>query len=195
MQETLEAFLEHPTAKNYGAARQLILADPEYRGDPRQLAELAELCERRMFAEAGERIGEMMPDWALSPRVHAYAAWIASEAGDAEDAELERFMQQCCLEGLLATGDGSREHPFLVMHVSDEYDILDCLHEDVRTQRLVAAGARQYDVITVANGQYWFDVTDILNGPRAARVARRRMAATLAPVGRGRVNDNRLLRN
>lgn len=171
MQDLLEAFLEKPTARSYRAARRAILTDPEFRGDPGLLAEVAQLCERQRFAAADDVLARMMPDWALSPRAHGYAAWIAEELGNERDLELAQFLCMACLRGLLATGDGSRRHPYLVTHVSDEYDVASWLGCQVDSQRLAVDGARQYDVLTVEDGrEYWFDVSDLLTLPRGANI-------------------------
>ena len=167
MQDILEAFLEQPTARSYRAARRAILCDPEFRGDPRLLAEVAELCERQQFALADQLFQRMMPDWALSPRAHMYAAWIAEELGQSRDVELEQFLCIACLRGLLATGDGSRQRPYLVTHVSDEYDIVSWFGGQVVSQRLAAQAGRECDVLTDEDGgEYWFDVSDLLESPR-----------------------------
>ena len=196
MHEILETFLELPTADNYRAARRQILADPEYRGDAQQLTEVAALCQRRCFATAREVALDMMPDWALSPRVHAFGEWIADALGDPNDAELEGFLRQSCLDGLLATGDGSRERPYQIMHVSDEYDILDTIGHEARSQRFVEQNASRFDVLTVASGRdFWFDVTGLPFVPRAAAAQWCRVPHSLGHAAGYTARANRALRN
>lgn len=166
MEDILQAFLERPSARAYRAVRQALLDQPDFQADVKALAEVARLCNRQAFAAAAERIQRMMPGWLLSPRVHGYAAWIAEELGDDEDVELERFLLSACLQGLLATGDGSQSRPFLVTYVSDQYDVLCWLGDEAAGQRLVAAGNRQFDVLTTAAGrEYWFEVSGLLDLP------------------------------
>ena len=66
-----------------------------------------------------------------------------------------------CCEGILATGDGTKEKPYLVTRTSDEYDILQYLDKQFGGQALVSDGDRNFDVMTCSDGtELWFDITD-----------------------------------
>lgn len=163
MQDEFEAFLIEPTRDAYERARETLLADPAFRADPRDLAEVGELCAAGEFSVARRQIESMLYDWALSPRVHFLAARAAAELGDQEDAELERFTARACLDGLLATGNGSFACPFLVTYPSDEHDLLAVLGQQSRSQQLISCDSGWFDVLTCTDGsERWFDVTDLL---------------------------------
>lgn len=178
MQDEFEAFLIEPTRSAYERARDALLADPAFRADPGELAEVGELCAAGDFVCARRRIESLLYDWALSPRVHFLAAWAATELGDLQDAELERFTARACLAGLLATGDGSFACPYLVTYPSDEHDLLTVLKQEARSQQLIACDSGRFDVLTCADGsELWFDVTDLF---RAAPIPSRPLVRTSA---------------
>lgn len=178
MQDEFEAFLIKPTRAAYQRVRDTLLADPAFRADPRELADVGELCAAGAFAAAREMIAGLLYDWALSPRVHFLAAWAATELGDEDDAELERFTARACLAGLLATGEGSFASPYLVTYPADEYDVLAALGLAARSQQLVHCDAGRFDVLTCqADVELWFDVTDLF---RHAPVPRRPLVRTSA---------------
>jgi hypothetical protein len=172
MHNELQAFLEHPTSRNYRKVRDAILRDPEFRCGGLEMAEVAELCQRGCFARAQVKIAELMPDWALSPRIHFYAAWAARELGDQQEAELEQFLLSSCVQGLLGSGDGSKSHPYLVSQTADVYDVLQALGQRPCRQMLVERGAGRFDVVVCDDGsEIWFDVTDLLRPDIPANLA------------------------
>lgn len=177
MQDELQAFLEAPTARSYRRVREALLdelTDKALACDSLPpdlsavvLAELADLLATGEYAVLARRTEELQPAWALSPRVHFYAAVAADERDDAEGAELERFLFQSCLEGILATGDGTANAPYLITYLSDEYDVLAALGLDPQSQRLTEQRGILFDVIRCVDGEeVWFELTGVLHDPR-----------------------------
>ena len=104
-----------------------------------------------------------MPTAALSPGIHAWGMLAALELNDRDDAELERFQYDCCLQGLEATGDGSQRHPYQVTYASDPHDLLESRGIRVERQELREKGDRRFDVITCEDrATVWFDVTPLI---------------------------------
>lgn len=163
MRDELQTFLEHSTAENYRCARSAILSSFDGDAGTDELAELVRIHREGRYENARQKSDAMMPAWALSPRVHYLAAEAARQLKNDEDHELEAFLWQTCLQGILSTGDGSQAHPYLVTHLSDEYDVLDVLQREADSQALVETGKGRYDVITCCGGsEIWFDVTDLV---------------------------------
>jgi hypothetical protein len=105
-------------------------------------------------------VPELMPNWLLSPRVHFLLSTAADKLGDADMARREQYLAKVCLRGLLASGNGSEELPYLITHLPDEYDVLDALGKEMTGQRLVRSGPGACDVIACADGtEVWFDIT------------------------------------
>ena len=167
MQDELRIFLETPTAGNYRVIRELLLDEWSEPCSTVALVELAELASTGQFEALLEQTEALQPAWALSPRVHYFAAVAAEELGDRELAELEKFTLQACLEGILATGDGSERAPYLITYLSDEHDVLAALGLEPRSQSLVARSDLWCDVVKCVDGeQVWFELSGLIRDPR-----------------------------
>ena len=81
---------------------------------------------------------------------------------DAAKAKAEREAAAKCVEGVLATGDGSADKPYLVTRVSDEYDLLRHLKKARTTQGLRHKDGKAFDVMSCTDGtEVWFDITAV----------------------------------
>jgi hypothetical protein len=177
MFDELQIFLEAPGARTYRKVREALLDEVSElvatgqggscQLSPANLIELTELASAGEFDSILARVEEMQPVWALSPRVHYLAAIAAEETGEADVAQVERFTFQACLEGILATGDGTADAPYLVTYVSDEYDVLATLGIEPRSQRLTERRGLLCDVLKGVDGEeVWFELTGVLYDPR-----------------------------
>jgi len=127
MHEELERFFAHPGPRNYLRVRERVLSCYGRRVRSDQLAHLVELFVAGRHRQLRVRIEEMMPAWALSPAVYYLGACAALELDDFEAAELDRFVYQCCLQGVMATGCGSAARPFRITYASDVDEVLNKL--------------------------------------------------------------------
>jgi hypothetical protein len=176
MQRQFTQFVELPSRENYLAACRAVLRAtplPLVAGD---LAELVRLLDAGDYQEVLDRIDLLPPSKALSPRVHFLAAEAAEALGDCETGEVERFLFVLCLQGLLATGDGTLAAPYIVCHATDEYDILEAVDREPARQSLVSREGRMLDAITCTDGrQCWFDVSALFaRAPRSGKTTVRR---------------------
>jgi leucyl aminopeptidase len=55
-----------------------------------------------------------MSNLLLSPRAHRLLSFLYAKEGNEEAAAMEFEIAETCIQGILATGEGSRENPFLV---------------------------------------------------------------------------------
>lgn len=166
------------------ACRKLIeqtLEDPCYA--PLETLERVEraLASDDLRRAAGE-LQRLAATWLASPRYHALRGEVARRRGREGEAEQERRFEAQCAAALAGTGDGSRERPFLVLHASDEHDVIERARPrgsprgpEPAGEPLVASGkllverrqGRVLDVVTVAAERTLaFDVT----GPHAVLV-------------------------
>jgi hypothetical protein len=114
----------------------------------------------KKFKEAQEKLEKAMPNLLLSPRAHGMAAMAADGLDDAAKAKAEREAAAKCVEGMLSTGDGSADKPFLVTRVSDEYDLLRHLKKARTSQGLRHKDGKSFDVMSCTDGtEVWFDIT------------------------------------
>ena len=178
MQRQFKAFVESPSRERFLAAREAVLRATPLAMQATDLADLLRLLDEGAYQAVLDRIDLLPPSKALSPRVHFLAAEAAEALGDVEAGELERFLFVLCLQGLLATGDGSRAAPYVVCHPTDEYDILDAQGYEPAGQAFLAENGELFDVITCSDGrEFWFDLTAVLKRPKPRRkssAARRR---------------------
>ena len=158
----LAALRKEPNKENYLALRAAIVASPKYDPYSQDLEDIRELLQKKEFAQARARIKAAMPNLLLSPRAHLYAFQAAQGLKDTKTAEDERALLAACLKGILSTGEGTREKPYLVTRVEDEYDLLANLKKRSRKQGLVREGGKSLDCIMCTDGsECWFDVTEV----------------------------------
>ena len=133
---------------------------PEYNPYGNQNVEIIELIEADEFDEAMKACEAARATLLLSPEAHMIAAFVASKLGDKELEEMERFLISACLEGMMDTGDGTKQRPWVVSVVSDEYVILKALEKEMSSQNLIQVGDRFLDVVeTTDEEQFYFDVS------------------------------------
>jgi hypothetical protein len=159
-------FLTSPSRASYLAARRAWLQKQVEPLTPVDLANVAELLAAGKPAAVIERVHGWQARAALSPRAHYLTAEAHTLLGETESAELEAWVFSTCLQGILATGDGTRRRPYVIAQVSDEYDVLKLLGLQGKKQHLVQRGRRSCDVLTCHNGtELWFNVSDLVALP------------------------------
>jgi len=175
MQRQLAAFVEQPGKETFLAARDAMLRQSPLPLVAAEIAELDLLLENKDYQALLDCIDALPPSKVLSPRIHFLAAEAAEALGHAEDVELERSLFVLTLQGLLATGDGTRANPYIVCHASDEYDILAALCHEAAGQSLIEHRGRLCDLLLCTDGrELWFDVTDLLARPRTRKAPARK---------------------
>jgi hypothetical protein len=186
MQRQLSAFVDQPSRKTYLAVRDAVLRAAPLPLNTADLTDLERMLEEGEARQVLDRLDALPPSKVLSPRVHLLAAEAAEAVGDVAGGEVERFLFVLCLQGLLATGKGTRTDPYLVCHTTDEYDILEALELQPAGQSLVEDRGRLCDVLTCANGrEVWFDLTGVVRRPKPRRKAagpKRAAASRRRPV-------------
>jgi hypothetical protein len=185
MQRQLSAFVDQPSRKTYLAVRDAVLRAAPLPLEATDLADLERLLESGQARQVLDRLDALPPSKVLSPRVHLLAAEAAEAVGDVAGGEVERFLFVLCLQGLLATGKGTRTDPYLVCHATDEYDVLEALDLQPARQSLIEDQGRLCDMLICANGrEVWFDLTGVVRRPKSRRkaVARKRATSRRRPV-------------
>lgn len=127
-----------------------------------ELSSAWDFVKEKKYKEAQAALEKAMPNLLLSPRAHPCAAMAAEGLGEAEKAKAERDAAAKCIEGMLATGDGSPEKPYTVSRVSDECDLLRHLKKARNVQGLRQKDGKSFDVMQCADGtEVWFDITAV----------------------------------
>jgi len=160
-----QAFLEAPSRERFLKLQDEVKTEADFCSAGSFVHQLANLCQRGCYEQMFEQT-EMMPfAWVASPSAHLYASIAAQQMGCEDDADLERFVTESMLEGLLQTGDGSADQPFRVTYLSDRHDLLAYFSVNVEKQRLVRSPSGLMDVVTTTTGD---DLCFLLGDPAAS---------------------------
>ena len=160
MESTYEEFLRQPCRDLYTQLQQGILAHG--RVELESLSRLIALYESAQYDKAAHLQDEISATWLLSPSFHLWSARIAAALNDVEGVELEQFQFDACLTGLLATGDGTLESPYLVTYTSDVRDVVAARQQRLVAQHLVKRPQGCFDLVTCDdNNELWFARRDL----------------------------------
>ncbi len=161
--ESFMRYVAEPSAELLMSLRQQVFARTDYLPYSPVWQHLDQMISQSQFTQVLE-IAPTLKAWAfLSPRWHFWQGVAALEIGDTEEAGYRRQVMQSCLKGLLETGDGTEEQPYLVTYTTDAYDIMRVLGEVSERQMLTELpDGRKCDVLTTADGEeFWFEVTEM----------------------------------
>ncbi|MCE5266290.1 MAG: DUF4919 domain-containing protein [Planctomycetaceae bacterium] len=155
-----EAFVKEPTKDSYLKVYRALTTSKDYGPYTLDLEDVDKLVQDQKFKEARTRLKKAMPALILSPRAHQIASRIAAALGDKAIAAKEAKLAETCIQGILSTGDGSRESPYMVTRVSDEYDVLRHLKKTLGQQAVLHQDGKSLDKIDCDDGdEICFDVT------------------------------------
>jgi hypothetical protein len=160
MRDLILGFLSNPSSTTYEALRDHVVDLPNFRpeesGDPRVWA----LLEEGRLEEA-EAIAEAAKDaFLLSPATHVALAVVAQKKGDEATSRFEFDFASNLRYGLLETGDGSPDNPYVINRVSDSYGIISWLKATPRSFGMTFHKGRLLDVISTSElGPLYFDVS------------------------------------
>jgi hypothetical protein len=166
MSDAILDFLAKPNPKSFMAAREYVLKHPTYRPYSDELEELDVMIDAEDYEAVLKLAPAALPNLMLSPRLHLMLAYTHRRLGDERKADMESAIARACIEGILMTGRGTREEPWLVLRASDEYDVLMFIDRRMEEQELVHDGNRALDRLVCADGkESWFDITDAYFSP------------------------------
>lgn len=155
-----DKFIQKKTLENYLNLRDAIANSPDYAPYTDYSTEAFQLIEQGKNEEAKEYLLSLMPNWLLNPGIHALLCNVYKNLGMNKEEEGEYVLYFSFLDGILLTGDGSEKKPYLVLDITDEYDILEYLEKELEEQELIQNDEKSYDLIKCTDGtEIWFDVT------------------------------------
>ncbi|UCH84304.1 MAG: DUF4919 domain-containing protein, partial [Candidatus Latescibacterota bacterium] len=153
-------FVENPTGAHYRTILDNLAATPEYRPYAGYIEQIQGLLDSEDYEKAYEACQRSKATLLLSPELHMLAGYAAREMGDDELFNLERVITSACVRGILDTGDGTKDEPYVVSVTGDEYFILEVLKKTFESQELVEDGDRYMDLIKTTDGtEIYFDIT------------------------------------
>ncbi len=153
-------FLREASPENFLQLREAVIASPNYAPYANSLRPAHELLAQGKLAEALRFLESIQPHWIANPDYYRLLAIVYEKLGQDEAAQREHRIALLLVEGILSTGDGSEQQPYLVLRNADEYAVLTYLGRRSLGQRLHEKGGRQFDVQKCDDGlQIWFDVS------------------------------------
>ena len=163
------AYAESRSVDDLVRLRQAIRTSPGFDPGLDVLGSVAPLFAKGAHDEVLALVRGLMPGAFFAPSAHAALGAAHEALGDATRARRERRTQVLALDSILSTGDGTREHPWSVLRISDEYDVLGSQRRASSTQMLIVDGDRSLDRHVCADGtEAWFDVTGLVSTARPA---------------------------
>jgi len=156
----LQKYLHEPSRDNFISLRDAVAASPDYKPYLDYRKRVYPLLDQHKYDRARKYLESVMPKKFLNPGIHELLSFVLRELAEDEGAHAELMLAGILLKGILSTGDGSRENPYLVLYIDDEYNVLEHFEKQRVAQSLVQDGDRFYDRLGCADGsQIWFDVT------------------------------------
>jgi hypothetical protein len=158
--EAIAQLAVEPSAESYLTVFGLVVTHPTYQPYSNDLQDLIGLFEAEKYGEVQRKLAGMMPNWVLTPAVHKIACLTAKRRGDERAAMVEARLAMACIQGLMATGDGTKDKPYVVVRVRDEYELLEHLEKRPTKQMLLRDGERQLDCFELDDGsKLYFDIS------------------------------------
>ncbi len=155
MQNVWHTFFNEPNGRNYLRVRQRIL---KYRRKPQieELSHIQALFEQGEYQLVRLEAARLLPRWGLSPRLYRLTGLAAWELKDLEAAELDKFLFDACLQGILATGEGTVSLPYWVIYPSDPDELLDRLGLKIKRRFLMRATCGPAERVDSEDGRSWW---------------------------------------
>lgn len=180
IKEHFAKFIGCPSLENYLAVRGELVASTRYQPYSDDLTRVLNFVEGQRYREAIDAYNHSLANLLLSPRAHVAAGIAYKELGQERESQAEFLLARLCIDGIRLTGDGTRQRPFQVTQISDEYDIVEDMGKKMQMQSLSEANGRRCDVLTLeGDGEVVFDIQDCF-ATLARRDGRARASGTPA---------------
>ena len=161
MQELLFQFVQAPNQENFLSIRSALIEFDGYDPYSDEMNEVDSLIGSEKWDDAKEALNAAMPNLILSPRAHLAISFVAGKLGNETAQKVEGFLAVTCCQGIVDSGDGTQESPYLVTRTSDEHDVLKYLQKEFAGQALVEADGKTFDLVSCKDDtQIWFDISD-----------------------------------
>lgn len=152
-------YLAEPSPALFQELSDEIVRSGNYQPSAHPLRIAAGLEAEGRAAQVRTALEAMLPGALLNPGIHLLLSEAYRQLGQTEDAHREIVWYQAVMSGILQTGDGSIQHPWRVLMISDEYDVLRALHQTSIRQELVTTLTGDCDKQVCEDGtEYFFEL-------------------------------------
>tara|TARA_B100000686_G_C16455642_1_gene794405 strand:- start:274 stop:813 length:540 start_codon:yes stop_codon:yes gene_type:complete len=160
--EQFLAMLDDPSRERYLACLAMLAEQESYDPYSDELARARRLLDEGAFEAADTLLMKAIGNGnlLLSASAHMLLGYAAHKVGDTKRSTAERWIARRCFDALLLTGDGTRQSPYVVARISDEYDVLHLLGKQLDRQSLHEDADGRFDAMNCTDGEtIWFDIT------------------------------------
>jgi len=159
--DKLAGLVKKPDRETFLALRKEVIASKAFKPYSDELRRAAKLSEAGKVEEARDLLLKSMDNLMLNPQAHSRLSSCYSALGDKEAAGKQDKIAEALIKGILSTGNGTKEKPYLVLRADDEYEILKALKKAPTSQSLQFDGRRKFDVLDCNDDStIYFDITD-----------------------------------
>jgi hypothetical protein len=159
--DKLARLVKTPDRETFLALRKEVIASKAFKPYSDEMDQANELYEAGKIEAARDLLLKSMDNLMLNPRAHIRLSFYHLKLGDRDASKKEFMIAHACLKGILSTGDGTKDKPYLVLRTDDEYEVLSALKKKSKMQSLQFDGRRKFDVLTCTDdSQIYFDITD-----------------------------------
>ena len=160
--DLVTAYLDDPGPETLAPLRRAVRNSANFTIDL-DLGAIDKLLADGAYAEAATALRALMPGAIFSPSAHLRLATALERSGEERAAARERQVASAALRSIRASGDGTEEHPWTVLRINDEYDLLRALNKVPGRQDLLEADGRRIDRHTCTDGTFaHFDATALV---------------------------------
>ncbi len=165
LRDAFGAYLKQGTLESFLAAREVLLSLPSYDPWSTELAEFDRLLEREDWGGIHRTALGVLDNWMLTPYLHECLALAHRRLGDESLCALEAELAAACARGILMTGDGTAERPYLIVRPDDAYGAMLFDGKEWTYEREVSRAGRTLRALTDADGtEHWFELARAARG-------------------------------
>ncbi len=146
------AYVDAPSDATLRPLHRAIVGSPNFSRATTWLFRATELAAADRHDEVIRLVEGLMPGALFCPDAHALLSTAYAGIGDRGRARREAFYAGLAVEAILASGDGSKARPWVVLHVPDEYAALARFGLAATQQRAVDVDGLVHDELTLSDG-------------------------------------------
>ncbi|MCB9128762.1 MAG: DUF4919 domain-containing protein [Ardenticatenales bacterium] len=160
LESAARAYWTESNRENYLELQREIQRTANYSPYSTAMGDISRALAAKDYPAVIGQLRPLLPGAFMSPSFHDTLAVAHMELGDEVRALREARYAQLALRGIALTGDGSKEKPYIVLRVQDEYDMLNQLEKVSVRQQLVQADGKMMDQHICDDGSsIWFDIS------------------------------------
>lgn len=151
-------YLDQPSKASLSRLHAAIVASEDFERATPWLSRAEQLLSQERYDEVIRLITQRMPGLLLCPIAHSMLSYSYEQIFETERSRREAYYAGVAMEAILDSGSGTQADPWKVLHVADEYAVLEHRGlEPLGQQSQEESG--MFDVVECSDGsQRWFSL-------------------------------------